>query len=580
MALCATALPPAYEKELRRLVKLVPADDLALFAATDKIFKTGGFRSGNVAVIRARVQQIACGAAVVPETLRCLLARRSRARTLTGLLSPEAIAENRHALAALLGNEVLMVALLLDQRPEVRDKAEEWLKRQETNSVLTSAEAHEQFKSCFADFIEMAGTMPDAEGMPVTREAWHRQKEKLDGRIRDLSAENRRLKGVDDRLSRAVKDLKDSGNELKDCRQKIDGLEKKLSQRNREAGELAAELQRERVSRDERLKAAVDMALAREFHGWLAQARLVEAAALDDGSRNDLLARAETALKKQAATDRHSGNVEKILERVSDLQNVRERVLSALRNALRPTPELKAVETDIGRELERLRALIEPDADATPLERAVAARINAADDNDLPQLRGLPDLLRSLAVIDGDACGRLKLAFKKRLAALEALDVPLDAAAAERDEIPSLLGQALAGSVPAILMIDGHNMLFGLPARYSPERGKALNDAGKRERLIADVVRVTAPNPAVRAWIVFDGPTRSDTQAAPNVRVTYSGGKGEHRADGVILDNLKFFKTSDTGMRVFMVSNDKDLRDKAHRLGARNVDVLEFGAFL
>ena len=580
MALCTTVLPPAYEKELRRLVKLVPADDLAAFAATDKIFKTGGFRSGNIAVIRTRVQQIACGAAVVPETLRRLLAQRSRARTLTELLSPDAIADNRHALATLLGEEVLMVALLLDRRPEVRNKAEEWLKSQEPITVLTPEEAQEQIKSCFADFIEIAGAVPETPGIPTTREAWLRQKEKSDLRIRDLSAENRRLKGVDDRLSRVVKELKDSNDELKACRQKIAGLEKELSQKNHEANELAAELQRERVSRDERLMAAVDVALAREFHGWLAQARSVEAAALDDGSRSDLLARAETALKKQAATDRHSGNVEQILKRISDLKSVLERVRDALRNALRPTPELKAVETDISKELERLNALVGPDAAATPLEQALAAHINSADDNELPQLRGLPDLLDSLNLIDAAACDRLKMAFKKRLAALEALGVPIDVVMEKRDDALSPLGQALAGNAPAILMIDGHNMLFGLPTRYSPERGKALSDAAKRERLVADVVRVTAPNPAVRAWIIFDGPTRSDTQAAPNVRVTYSGGKGEHRADGVILDNLKFFRTSDPEMRVFMVSNDKDLRDKAHRLGACNIEVLDFGAFL
>lgn len=580
MALCETELPPACEKELRRLIRLISDDDLAFFASTDKIFKSGGFRSGNAAALRARIQQIACGAAAAPEALRILLARRSRAHTLTGLMSSEAIDENRHALAALLGGEVLMIALLLDQRPEVRDKAEAWLKSPEPFTAMTLDEAHERFKSGFADFIEMAGGAPEAGWAPVTRESWLHQKEKLDGRIRDLSAESRRLKGVDDRLARAVKDLKESGEKLKGCEKKIASLEKELIQKNRETTELAAELQRERSSRDERLKAAVDVALAREFHGWLARARAVEAEASEEGSRADLLARAEAVLKKQAEADRHSGNIAKLIERAGELESVRGRVLAALRNALRPLPELKALEADLGRELERIKALVEPDADAAPFERAVVTRISAAEDNELPQLRDLPELLRSLALIDGPAADRIKLAFKKRLAAAEALGVPPDADAEVRNDAASLLGRALAGSIPAVLLIDGHNMLFGLPARYSPERGKALNDAAKRERLIADIVRIAAPNPAVRAWIVFDGPARSDTQAAPNVRVTYSGGKGEHRADGVIIENLRFFKTSAPDMRVFLVSNDKDLRDTARRLGACNVEVLDFGAFL
>ncbi len=580
MALCATSLPTAYDKELRRLVKLVPEADLAAFAATDKIFKTGGFRSGNAEVLRTRIQQIACGAAVITETLRRLLARRSRAHTLTGLMSLDAIADNRNALAALLGGEVLMVALLLDQRQEVRDKAEAWLKSPATIMDMPAAEAQECLKASFADFVELAGAVTEAGGISRTREAWQHQKEKLDGRIRDLSAENRRLKGVDDRLARVTNELKVSRENLKACRRNVVCLETALSQNKRENNEISADLQREKTCREERLKAALDLALAQEFHGWLSQARSVESMAADEGEHKDLLKRAEAALKKQAAFDRHSGNLAKIVERLEALENIRKRVCSVLRNALRPSPDLKAVACDIVKEIESLKALIEPDADATPLEQTVVTRINSADDNELPQLRDVPDMLRSLAVIDDIAFGRIKLAFHKRLAAVQALGVPPDTAADEQNEHTSLLGRALAGRAPAVLLIDGHNMLFGLPARYSPARGKALNDAAKRDRLIADVVRITASNPAVRAWIVFDGPTRSDTQAAPNVRVTYSGGKGEHRADGIIIENLRFFKTSAPEMRVFMVSNDKQLRETAQRLGACNVEVLELGAFL
>ena len=137
-----------------------------------------------------------------------------------------------------------------------------------------------------------------------------------------------------------------------------------------------------------------------------------------------------------------------------------------------------------------------------------------------------------------------------------------------------------SGQTPAILLIDGHNVLFGLPARYMPARGTSLPDADKRKKLTDDIVRVTAPNPSVRAWIVFDGPTRSDTQASPNVRVTYSGGEGEHRADGVILDNLRFFKSSSPDTLVLLVSNDNDLCASARRLGALGLAVLDLGAFL
>jgi hypothetical protein len=247
---------------------------------------------------------------------------------------------------------------------------------------------------------------------------------------------------------------------------------------------------------------------------------------------------------------------------------------------LRQSPELKAAESALAAELRSLTRLLEPDAAATPLEAALTARIHSAHDNELPRLRELPDLFETLRVLDDAALARVRLAFKKRLAAAQAAGVPPDPDTEGRQNAVSLLGRALAGQTAAILLIDGHNVLFGLPARYNPPRGGALPDAEKRKKLADDIVRVTAPNPAVRAWIVFDGPTRSDTQAAANVRVTYSGGKGEHRADGVILDNLRFFKSSAPEMPVLLVSNDNDLCLAARRLGAQDIPVLDLGAFL
>ena len=189
-------------------------------------------------------------------------------------------------------------------------------------------------------------------------------------------------------------------------------------------------------------------------------------------------------------------------------------------------------------------------------------------------------LVASLNVLTDEALARIRRHLQRRIAAAQAAGSPPDPHTEARHDAVSKLGQALAGHTPAILLLDGHNVLFGLPVRYNPPRGGAVTDAEKREKLTADVVRLTATSPNVRAWVVFDGPTRSDTQAAPNVRITYSGGSGEHRADGVILDNLRFFNSQAPETPAFLVSNDGDLCTAARKLGAQTVPVLDFGAFL
>jgi hypothetical protein len=572
-------LDPPCQKEVLRLIELIPVAELTALAATEPGFLSGGFRAGNTTVLRKRVQQFVCGTQEISDPLRRLLARRSRSHTLTGLLSPEALSENRHALAALLGSPVLLVALLLDPRGDVRAKAEEWLKGPQAFLDCEPAEALVHLRESFEGLTGLLGSLP-AEGLPATREVWQNQKEQLESRVRDLLTENRRLKGVDDRLARATQQLKACEEKSDSLQQKVETAELALRQMIREGESVKAELARETSHREERLTAALDLALATEFHGWLAHARAIESAAADPEQQSDLLSLTEAALKRQSAIDRHSGNRAILADRLSQLESAHKRVVSALCNALRQAPELKAAEAALAAELKTLTRLLEPEAAATPLEAALVARIHTAHDNELPRLRELPDLVDTLRVLDDAALARVRQAFQKRLAAIQAVGVPPDPNTEERQNAVSLLGRALAGQTPAILLIDGHNVLFGLPARYNPPRGGALPDAEKRKKLAGDIVRITAPNPAVRAWIIFDGPTRSDTQASANVRVTYSGGKGEHRADGVLLDNLRFFKSTAPDTPVLLVSNDNELCLAARRLGAQDIPVLDLGAFL
>ena len=578
MSLCATPLTPDCEQEVRRLVDLIPEAELSAFAATEPAFQNGGFRIGNVSALRARAAQLACGSAPVSDALRRLLARRSHTRTLTAALAPSALTEARHALAALLGRDALLVALLLDDRQEVRDRGEAWLRENAVFTALAPAEAQTQLRETFSGLASLLGS-PDGAAAPVARENWKAQKEQLELRLRDLQEEKRRLRGVDDRLTGALHKLANSEEKRTAAEAKLAAAEKSLKETARERDELRTELTRETTHRDERLTASLDLALAKEFSGWLAEARAVEAAA-EAAAPTDLLARAEAALKKQRASDRHSGNRATLAERLTRLSDARDQVRDALANALRPAPELRAVAADLDAEIRSLKTLLGQDDAVTPLEAALAARIHAAHDNDLPSLRELPNLMASLNVLGDAALARLRQAFQKRLAAAQSACVPPDPHTEARQDAASVLGRALAGHLPAILLLDGHNVLFGLPARYNPPRGGSLNDAEKRKKLADDVVRLVAASPAVRAWLVFDGPTRNDAQAAANVRVTYSGGEGEHRADGVILDNLRFFKSTSPETAVLLVSNDGELCAAARRLGGQCVTVLDFGAFL
>lgn len=142
------------------------------------------------------------------------------------------------------------------------------------------------------------------------------------------------------------------------------------------------------------------------------------------------------------------------------------------------------------------------------------------------------------------------------------------------------LALALTDGMPCLLLIDGHNTQYGMPSRYNPQRGRRMTERDKRLRLLRDVAGLVAPSPAMRACVVFDGPEHSEEEAGERVRVVFSGGKGAHRADRVLLDQIRFLKGGDAAPCVLLVSDDRDLCEKARKLGAETVPVLEFGAFL
>ena len=576
MSVSSITLPPECVKELELLVGYLSNENLTELAATEIAFQVGGFRNSKPEILRTRARQLACAGSEISPSFRRMLAGRSQGATLFRLLPLEVITQNRVAFAALLGEHAFTVALLLDARTEIRAKGEEWL----TLPLLppcTTEEALAQLCDVFAPLTGVLGASATAD-MPVTQDAWRKQKEQLELRIHELLEQNRRLKGVDDRLSGAKRQLAASEEQTASAKRRADEAERALRQKNVALDDLSAELKREAAQREDRLTAAIDLALAKEFHGWLASARTIEAATQNGASTGDLLSRAEAALTHQQEMDRHSGNRAKLEQRLEALEALHGRVTSTLRNAIRQSSNLKEVERELAAETGRLRQTLDIEEE-DPIESALIDRIHAAHDNALPELRTLPDKLAATGLLPSDALARVRNAFQKRLSAIEAIGVPPDPETEEKKNTISVLGRALAGQMPAILMVDGHNVLFGLPTRYNPPRGGSASETGKRNRLISDIARLMAPNPASRAWVVFDGATRSDTQAAPNVRVTYSGGTGEHRADGVLLDNIRFFKRTSPEMIVLLVSNDADLCKTAVRLGAQTIPVLELGAF-
>jgi hypothetical protein len=576
----APTLADALAAERDRVIDALSDDAVTAFATTDPAFKSGGFRPGNAAPIRMRLRVLAAAADGLSDTLRRLLAHGSLNRTLIADLSESAIADLRHDLAALFGPARILLALQLDDRQTLREAAARWLSANPPFAPVEPAAATARLRDVFGRLLDACGVAGAAPGAPLipTREAWQDEKAHLNDQLRDLRAQLRALKDSDARAIRFQKlaDALTAERDDRNARLDAETAEKRLAIRQR--GDLEAELGRERTQREERLRAALDSRLASEFAGWIAHARAVEAeAAADDAAHRDALEQTEHALRRQAAADRHSGNRATLLARLGALDAARARARDALAHALVQTPELPAAVRSLDDEIQRVRAILQIEEPVSALEETLAARLHAADGNTLYAIRTLTERLAAFAVLDPAALHRIDAAINRRQAALLSRGEMPEGKAPE----PVLaLRRALTGRGKAMLLIDGHNLLFALQGRYMPPSGAAVPDREKRARMIADLVRVVGPHPSCRVWIVFDGPVSSEETPAPNVRVSYSGGVGEHRADAVLLDDIRFLRGVDAEIPVILASNDNALCGQARRIGAVTIAATDIGALL
>lgn len=199
------------------------------------------------------------------------------------------------------------------------------------------------------------------------------------------------------------------------------------------------------------------------------------------------------------------------------------------------------------------------------------AALETISEKDLPEWKGTISKMTSAGVFSKEEEEFLLSILRRRYSALHMRG--FDDRELKEEDLSKPGGvfiQALSGRLPAILLIDAHNTLFALQSRYRLPSDHRWPTAQTRQWLVEDVVQLLENTPSVRAYIVFDGPERTESTASHNVQVIYSGGTGEHRADDVLVDQAKFLSQAGAE-NLIIITNDGELAGRASRHGAKNL---------
>jgi hypothetical protein len=613
-------LPAECREVLHDLIWSIPQNELLTYAATGAALMGGGFRKNNLAVVRARVMQVAEGKEQIDDNLRKLLVRHDHCASCLALLSEETIRENLEDLAAIFGAPRLALALQLDPRLASNNtlcaSALSAALREKSTSATSS------LREALAPLLSVLGAKGDDPRAFESPSA-----------LKEARKEIASLKGAAERLEKEMANREKAEAEAKKWRGKAEIAEKALGPLRQRAEKAEADLARHTRDAEAMADAKLETRLAAEFAEWLGGRRAAmlgaavprevgpagagevgsagaaklgrwrgevssgAAAATSGGiSRrqpqaalaagnfrhqhgltSELLARADAAIAKQMQTDLAAGTRSALEAKLAAYEETLARCTALITDALHPADELIAVEKELADEVRRLSLLLRPGAESASScspEESLLRVINTAADHELPDLQHTVNRLFDLKIITEEAKGRIDERIRNRYAALYAKRGGPGLENGDRANAEYVLQCALDGKVPLIFLIDGHNALYALQSRYSRPQDHRGPSSEARDWFVNDIIQVFANAHNCRVIVVFDGPERTESNPAGNVKVVYSGGGGsdvEHRADDVLVDEARFLREADPDVRMILATNDNGLSSRAAALGVRNI---------
>jgi hypothetical protein len=382
--------------------------------------------------------------------------------------------------------------------------------------------------------------------------------------------------------------------ELRDARREIRQLQRELNASRIESAQRQTELERitprhqQAVAQaealgielaelqkrfDEQVAEQVEARLDARLLPWLAPAERLAAAAADiQGAA--LLKRADALLEQQAKIDLGYGLRRELQAELDACRNRLAQVIEARTQSLRPMSQLAELERELeARSAELLGLLDAPAGDAT-LPKGLDAALNSAQGLEaLATLRQALQATEALALLSEAQRSRAYARIADTASRLYASAGGLSRTPAlEREGLRSLplhaLQTQLAQGRAATLVVDGHNTLFTLPALFRSHFEDGMPGARARQALETRLLALARCQPRLSIQLWFDGATRSERCLADNLKVHFSGGSGDNRADGEILAFLHHVQQATPGLARAVVTADRDEARAAERTGA------------
>jgi hypothetical protein len=544
-----------------------------------------GFRASvsNAETVRKRIENVLKGGGDIDSGLRELLAGCGLNRELVAVLSVQVLEAFVDQLAAVFDRDLFLGAMLVDEREDVRRIAALVL---EGDSGLPDRKAAEDdLRTGLTPFIAHFGRLADGSGGTVLEEqledAVTRAREETaaayDGKLKKLQQQEKQAEKKIRQLKKALDQEKKKERQIDKSRE---SMEQRCEALRDELAAKSAKLKALEEEVDGRVQQGVDREMSSIVRQWISEPVSIE----EEVSRgSDVLERADKVLAAQVSRDKHSGTRGKLLERLEQLREKRDKLQEVRAESLNVLPDLLAVSREIDDEIGRLAGLVGRDDSEFAFPQELAARINeSADVETLEKYHGVLEELEDLGFVPASVLRRLYHVYHKKAMRMYDEYAPVVIRPPAPRDPAMRLRRAIHDNSDLVCLLDGHNVLFCLEGFFSRYYEKDIPRQAAREVLEETMIAMAGDASNCRIEIHYDGPVASEKLLRPNIKVVFSGGEEgtEHRADDVILAHLEFFCRSASAMPRVLVTNDRSLADRAREMDTEIMKLLQFAALL
>ena len=561
------------------------APDDELIAAARSLPALGeGFRPGHAKpdVVRTRLTTRLAERDGANRT-RAVLSDLTLHNRVIAVLSEKALRFSEKNLARYFGPVQFYASMLLDEREALVEMAELALRRlsigiEDSSPDLTAAidvkRDFNPFLCSIEDWLQSPEKTLSPRPTPATSAARGTAGSLTPAQLKAMIKRDPSVKALERRAEGAEAEVKQ-----RDTR--IDELEESVKSKEQSIRALTDQLEQMNQS----VKAQVDQAVSAALHTHLKRYFFDHCAANSPAvappiDQRDPIESAKAALSAQAAADQRYGRRSLLLARLQTARKTLEELQEAQVESLRPLPALSEAE-------KTLRPLITDLEDSLHVSRSSPPKPSSGYRAFLEELRRVSDLDGLVArrrVVDAaeltggwqsselhDAQQQLsETAMRLYLSA----GGPIFGKDLRRLGSASALGLfdiAVAQAQPIRLMIDGHNVLHQLKSAWGEYFENGHPGRRAREQLARELHNLGSHTPSLLVDLWFDGPAAESYTLSDQMRVLYSGGEGEDRADRCIEAALIHLEHQHDGLgsgSVFVASADGEVAASAERYGA------------